>query len=117
MRGNSGDQQRLLHILDAISTIQEFIIGVDYEAYQGDYKLRLAVVKLLEITGEAATHISEELRLKYPEVEWPLLRGMRNVFVHEYFGIDYEIMWKSLQQRLPQLKEKIEEIISKEFDD
>jgi len=42
---------------------------------------------------------------------------MRNVFVHEYFGIDYEIIWKSLQQRLPQLKEKIEEIISKEFDD
>ena len=113
MKGRQGDIQRLQHILQAISSIQEFIADISYEDYQKDFKLRLAVVKLLEITGEAANHISEELKSEYPDVEWQLLRGMRNVFVHEYFGIDYQIVWKSIQERLPLLKEKVQNIIKK----
>ena len=77
-----------------------------------DLKLRLALVKLLEIIGEAANGISLETQNNLKEIEWNTLKAVRNILVHEYFGIDYEIIWNSIQTNIPSLKEKIEKSIA-----
>lgn len=77
-----------------------------------DFKLRLALVKLLEIIGESSGSISEELKNKFTEVEWGILKSIRNVLIHEYFGIDYKIIWAAIQNHIPKLKVKINFILN-----
>lgn len=113
MKNQISDIERLHHILSAINTIQEFSKGLSYEEYLKDYKLRLALVKLLEIIGEAAGGLSENTTNKFSNVEWTILKSVRNVLVHEYFGIDYKIIWNSIQNKIPELRIKIEQILAK----
>lgn len=110
MRNKLTDKDRLFHILDAIKSIEKFTKSITYEDYNDDYKLQLALVKLLEIIGEASNGITLETQEKFLEVEWAVLRGIRNTLVHEYFGIDYDIVWESIKQNIPVLKNKIETI-------
>jgi len=110
MKNKLTDKDRLFHILDAIKSIEKFTGGITYEGYLDDYKLRLALVKLLEIIGEASNGITSETQEKFSEVEWNVLRCIRNTLVHEYFGIDYDIVWESIKQNIPILKIKIEAI-------
>lgn len=117
MKNSSGDRQRLQHILQAINDIEEFSAGITYQEYSENYMLRLAVVKLLEMIGEASSQLTDTLKQEFSEVEWSVLKGMRNVFVHEYFGIDYEIVWNSLNKNLPLLKEKIQKIMAVKYPD
>jgi uncharacterized protein with HEPN domain len=79
--------------------------------------LRLAVVKLLENIGEAAALISETLKDAYPEVEWAVLKGIRNILVHEYFGIDYDVVWQAIEKDLPRLHARIRRILEIGFSD
>lgn len=76
---------------------------------------RLALVKLLENVGEAANAISRELKAEFSEVEWRTLKSVRNILTHEYFGINYEIIWNSIQTDIPPLKQKIEQILAQHF--
>jgi uncharacterized protein with HEPN domain len=108
MKKSISDKIRLQHILDSINDILIFTEGIDYNAYISDYKLRLAVVKLIENIGEASNGISSGTINSLPDIEWSLLKGIRNVLVHEYFGIDYEMIWNSIQENIPELKVKIE---------
>lgn len=101
MNAKLGDKQRLIHILEAIEQIDAFLEDTGYDAWQENLMLRLAVVKLLENIGEAAALISEALKDEYPEVEWPVLKGIRNILVHEYFGIDYDVVWQAIENGLP----------------
>lgn len=112
MKNSISDRIRLQHILDSISEILLFTKDIDYNAYISDYKLRLAIVKLIENIGEASNGISSETLKRMPDIEWSLLKGIRNVLVHEYFGIDYEIIWNSIKDNIPDLKEKIESYLS-----
>ena len=111
MKSSASDKIRLQHILDSINDILLFTKDIDYNTYIADYKLRLALVKLIEIIGEASNGISSETIKRVPEIEWSVLNGIRNVLVHEYFGIDYEIIWNSIKQNIPELKIKIEEAL------
>lgn len=111
MKGTLTDKNRLYHILDAIESIEQFTSGVSYEEYQKDFKLRLALVKLIENIGEASNSISTETQQRFSEVEWEVLNGIRNILVHEYFGIDYEIIWDSIRKNIPTLKVKIQTVI------
>lgn len=111
MKNKISDKVRLLHIQDSIKTIEEFTSGVTYEQYSNDYKLRLALVKLLEIIGEAAVGITQETQGKFNDVEWTVLKSIRNILVHEYFGIDYKIIWNSINNNIPSLKNKVNRII------
>ncbi len=111
MKNKIADRERLLHIQDSIKTIEEFTNDITYKQYNEDYKLRLALVKLLEIIGEAAAGITKETQEKFNEVEWTILKSVRNVLVHEYFGIDYKIIWNSIKNNIPTLKEKVDNII------
>ena len=110
MKNRISDIERLHHILSAINTIQEFSKGLSYEEYLEDFKLRLALVKLLEIIGEASVGLSKNTTNKFSNVEWTILKSVRNVLVHEYFGIDYKIIWNSIQNKVPELRMKIEQI-------
>ncbi len=111
MKSSISDKIRLQHILDSINDILLFTKDIDYNTYIADYKLRLAVVKLIEIIGEASHGISSETIKSVPEIEWSVLMGIRNVLVHEYFGIDYEIIWNSIKENIPDLKIKIEKVL------
>lgn len=92
MKSRIGDKERLLHILEAISIIENFSKGVSYNDYKKDLKLRLALVKLIENIGEASANFSEEIKKKYSEIDWPAIKGMRNIIIHEYFDISYELV-------------------------
>jgi len=107
MRGNLGDKVRLRHILDAILEIETYLNQVDRTAFFENSMMRFACVKQLEIIGEASKHISNEVKIKFSEVEWAPIAGMRNVFVHEYFGIDANLVWEILKSDLPLLKQKV----------
>jgi len=113
MKGKISDLERLRHIRDAINTILDFTKDIDYQAYISDYKLCLAITKLIEIIGEASNSISDELKSEYPEVEWKTMNAVRNILVHAYFGIDYNIMWQTIQNDIVPLKGKIDTMISK----
>jgi uncharacterized protein with HEPN domain len=108
MKSSISDKIRLQHILDSINDILLFTKDIDYETYIADYKLRLAIVKLIENIGEASNGISSKTIKRLPGIEWSVLKSIRNVLVHEYFGIDYEIIWNSIKENIPELKIKIE---------
>ncbi|MBS1486483.1 MAG: DUF86 domain-containing protein [Bacteroidetes bacterium] len=115
MRSKLGDKERLAHILDSIEFIEIFCKGVDEKSFRSNYMLQLAVVKLLEIIGEASSRLSKELREEYTDIEWPLIIGSRNVLAHEYFSISYDIVWEAVQNDLPKLKRNLQKIIEQRF--
>ena len=98
----------------AIDRIEQYIENLSFDAFSKDQKSVDAVVRNLEIIGEAASRLPDELKEKYSEIEWYKVVGLRHRIVHEYFGIDLEIIWQILQKDLPELKQKIMQIISEE---
>ena len=111
MKGRLSDKERILHILDAIKNIEDFTKDLSYDEYMYDFKLRLAIVKLFEIIGEAVSAISAEIQEEYPDVEWAIVKSVRNILVHEYFGIDYKVIWNSIGENLPILKKQLQDIL------
>ncbi|MBC8154471.1 MAG: DUF86 domain-containing protein [Bacteroidetes bacterium] len=111
MRRGISDKARIEHMLESIKQIQQFTEGVAYDAYKQDLKLRLALTRLVEILGEAADYVSEDTKLRFADVEWILLSRVRNILIHEYFGVDYDIIWDSIQRDIPPLRIKLETIL------
>lgn len=111
MKKRLTEQARVQHMLNAIIEIQEFVNDTVYEEYLNDRKLQLALTRLIEIIGEASNHVAEETKNRFSEIEWRVLTGIRNVIVHEYFGIDYDIIWAVIQQDIPLLRVKLEQLL------
>ncbi len=97
----------LLHILDAIEKIERYVKAVSFKEFMKNDEKKDAVVRNLEIIGEAAAKIPSDNRKKYPKVEWRDIIDMRNRLVHEYFGVDFEIVWNVIKQELPLLKKQL----------
>ena len=114
MKGSYGDKQRLLHILDSISEIEQYTSGANLEDFLSNSMMRFATIKQIEIIGEAANYISDEIKAKYFEIQWRQIIGLRHILVHEYFGIDDQLIWQIIMNDLPKLKEDIRQVI-KEF--
>ncbi|MFM9944366.1 MAG: DUF86 domain-containing protein [Bacteroidia bacterium] len=107
MRDKIGDSQRLFHIKESIEEIEKFTKHVDFLEFESNSMMRLASIKLLEIIGEAANALTTETRNNYSEIEWKQIIALRNILVHEYFGIDSELVWQIIKVDLPHLKEKL----------
>jgi len=112
MRGKLGDRARLNHILDSIVEIETYLFNVDFETFLENSMMRFACIKQMEIIGEASNHISEELKALFTDIEWNSIKGMRNVLVHEYLGIDTRLIWEIIKYDLPELKTKVVGVIS-----
>ena len=101
-------------ILISISRINEYIGEMDFVEFKRNYLIVDAVVRNFEIIGEASKNIPERIRHKYPSVPWRKMIGLRNLISHEYFGIDYEMIWTITKDNLPQNKIDIQMIIEAE---
>lgn len=112
MKGNVGDKQRLLHIIDAISEIENYTSSINFDTFLENSMMRFASIKQIEIIGEAANFITTETKNKFTEIQWRQIVGMRHILVHEYFGIDNNLVWQIIANDLPILKEGIKEIIA-----
>jgi len=98
-------------IRDSILKIEEFVGNMSYKEFVEDDKTSSAVVRKLEIIGEASKNIPKEIRGKYKEIPWSDIAKMRDKIIHFYFGVDYEIVWKVIKERLPTLKQQIERLL------
>ena len=111
MRSELGDKIRLQHIIDAIEEIEKYLVATDLSIFLENSMMRFACIKQMEIIGEACNHLSVELKSKFSNIEWVQIVGMRNVFAHEYFGIDSRLVWEITKNDIPELKVKIELIL------
>jgi uncharacterized protein with HEPN domain len=98
-------------IRDAIDKVKRYTEGLSLEAFENDDKTIDAVVRNLEIVGEAVKMIPDAIRLAHPNIEWKKIAGLRDILAHQYFGIDIEIIWDILQNKLPALEKEIKEIL------
>ncbi len=115
MREKIGDEARLRHIAEAIEKLESFIDGVSYDEFIKNELIKSAVVRQLEIIGEASNHLSEYLKVKYSEIIWTDIIGFRNIVVHEYFIVDYAVVWDILQNYLLTLKITITDLLNNEY--
>jgi uncharacterized protein with HEPN domain len=98
-------------MLQSALKIKRYTRGIDYDSFIADDKTIDAVVRNFEIIGEAANRIDPDLRDCNPEIEWTRIKGFRNRIVHDYFGIDYEIVWSIIETYLDELIDWLEKII------
>lgn len=101
----------LQHILDSINHIQDYTKNITLEDFKRDIEKQDAVVRRLEIIGEASNNVTEKIKRDNPELPWREMKAMRNFVLHEYFGIDYDDVWKSVKSNLPPLKKQIKKLI------
>jgi uncharacterized protein with HEPN domain len=94
---------RISDIIEAIENVLDYIEGMIFEQFVADQKTIDAVVRNFIIIGEAASHLPEDFIEMHPELPWREMRDMRNLVVHEYFGVDNMIVWETLQKNLPPL--------------
>jgi uncharacterized protein with HEPN domain len=108
------DATRLRHILDSARKAVSFTHGKRRGDLEMDEMLALALVRLLEVIGEASTGITEELRAKYPEIPWREMSNTRNRLIHGYFDISYDMVWETVTKELPPLIVKLEKVLDEE---
>lgn len=97
-------------ILEAIQKIQRYTSNLTLDQLRVDVKTLDAVIRNLEIIGEAIKKIPDEVREKHPEIEWKKMAGLRDILIHEYFGIDVEIIWDIVQNKLFDLRSQLDRI-------
>ena len=101
----------LQDIMGAIEEIEDFIRGKDQKAFMEDKKTINAVVRSLEVIGEAAKKIPLSLRKKYPDIPWKKMAGMRDKLIHEYFGVDVGMVWKAAKEEVVELRPVVSKIV------
>lgn len=108
------DSVYLRHILDSIKAIERFSKNLDKQKLISNRLRQSAIIREVEIIGEAVKNISETLKNKYPVIEWKVIARTRDKMIHQYFGVDLNILWEIIKIDLPKLKEEIETILRRE---
>jgi len=116
MRDKIADKQRLQHILKAISELESFVEGVPFEEFNRNRMMQLACVSNLTIIGEATGHLTVDVKEKYNSVDWPRIKGLRNIIVHEYFKVDIPLVWQVIHNNISELKIVIQQAF-KDFEE
>jgi uncharacterized protein with HEPN domain len=106
------DLPYLRHMLDAIFRIESYVGGVEETDFLGNTEKQDAVIRQLQILGEAVKRLSQELRVLYPDIPWREVAGMRDKLVHDYFGVDVQFVWVTATKDVPALKPKIERVLT-----
>ena len=101
----------LKHILESINLIETYLRGVTEENFHTSIEKQDLVVRRLEIIGEAVKNLPFDFRKKYPEIPWKDMAGMRDIIIHQYFGINYYRVWDTVVNLLPLLKKQVEELL------
>jgi len=104
-------------ILDAIYKVDVFIKDMNYDQFKSDDKTIFAVIRALEIIGEATKRITENIRTSYPKIPWREMAGIRDKLIHDYFGVNIEVVWKTATGDLPSLKPGIKKILDQIYRD
>ncbi len=106
----------LQDVLDAISNVAEFVGSKTRDEFSNDKKTLHAVLRNLEVIGEAIKSIPAEVRRRHADVPWKRIGGLRDVLIHQYFGIDVDIVWNIVENKLPELRQQVETILSQADD-
>ena len=102
----------LKEIIECMNYAEEFLENTTFEEFINDRKTKDAVVRELEVIGEAVKNLPDDFRDKYPKVPWRKMAGLRDKLIHFYFGIDYEMVWKIVKEDIPETRLSIEKILS-----
>ncbi len=98
-------------IIESMEKAQNFVVSISYEEFIEDEKTIFAVVRALEIIGEAVKNIPKDVRGNYPEIPWKEIAGMRDKMIHEYFGVNLKLVWNTIKKRIPEDKPLFEKIL------
>ena len=115
MKNNFGDKARLHHILDAIIEIENYTKNKSNDDFFSNSMFQSACIRQLEIIGEAANRITDEIKLKSVNIKWQEIIGSRNILIHEYFGVDLDIVWEIIQTDIPYFKIQIKSLLKRFF--
>jgi uncharacterized protein with HEPN domain len=112
MQDKLDDTIRLRHILDAITEIESYTCNKTFEDFNKDSMMFNASIRQLEVIGEAANKLSEKTLTNYPFIPWAKMIGLKNILIHNYFGVDDKMIWNVIQINLPDLKKHIFTILN-----
>ncbi len=100
-------------IFDAVEKIESYVEGLSFEGFAEDNKTVDAIVRNFEIIGEATKRIPPEIKEKYPQIPWRMMTGTRDKLIHEYFGVNLQVLWKAVKEDLPPLKRSLKQMLLK----
>ena len=109
---STSGEEYLCHILDEITFLEKATSGLDLSAFLDDEVLQRACVRSLTVIGEAAKLVPDEIRQMTPEIEWTMMARMRDRLVHDYFGVDYEIVLDVIRSRLPSIRNSLADLLA-----
>lgn len=101
----------LKDILDAMDAIEKFVEDIEFDEFKRDDKTSSAVIRKFEIIGEATKNIPDKIRQTHPGIPWKEMAGMRDKLIHFYFGIKYDLVWRTIEDVIPEVKPLIQKIL------
>jgi uncharacterized protein with HEPN domain len=100
-------------IIENMKLAQQLTGETDFTTFVEEKRIHYAVIRCIEIIGEAVKHVPDDFRLMYPSIPWKQMAGMRDMLIHFYMGVDFEIIWKTVQEQFPLITRQMEPIFSK----